>query len=91
MKIGRVTGTVTATVKDTQLVGATLLVCDIIDARGKVIEPACVAADSVGAGVGDTVLIAQGSAARMCARTTGAPVDSTILAVVDELTLTSKK
>ena len=87
MKLARVTGTVTATAKDAQLIGATLLVCDIIDGAGKLLSPAEVAADTVGAGVGDTVLMTTGSAARMAAGTSGAPVNAAIIAVVDQVTL----
>lgn len=87
MKLARVTGTVTATAKDAQLVGLTLLLTDVIDGKGKVIDPACVAADTCGAGVGDMVLIVQGSGARLPAQTTGVPLDATIIAVVDSVTL----
>lgn len=87
MKLARVTGTVTATAKDAQLVGSTLLLCDITDGAGKVTSPAQVATDTVGAGVGDRVLITTGSAARMAAGTAGSPVDATIIAVVDQVTL----
>lgn len=87
MKLARVTGTVTATAKDVQLVGATLLLCDITDGAGKVLSAAEVATDTVGAGVGDTVLITTGSAARMAAGSAGAPVDATIVAVLDTITV----
>lgn len=87
MKLGRVTGTVTATAKDARLTGLKLLVCDIVDGSGKALEPAQVAADTVGAGTGDHVLIATGSAARLPAQTTGAPVDAVIIAVVDRVQL----
>lgn len=87
MLLARVSGTVTATAKDAQLVGATLLVCDITDGAGKASPAAVVAVDTVGAGVGDSVLITTGSAARMAAGSAGAPVDATIIAVVDQVTL----
>lgn len=85
MKLARVTGTVTATAKDARLTGLTLLVCDIVDGTGKVLEPAQVAVDTVGAGTGDQVLIAAGSAARLPVQTTGAPVDAVITAIVDRV------
>ena len=85
MKLGRVTGTVTATAKDARLTGLTLLVCDIVDGKGKVLEPGQVAVDTVGAGSGDQVLIATGSAARLPVQTTGAPVDAVITAIVDRV------
>lgn len=87
MKLACITGTVTATVKDAQMVGATLLVCDITDGAGRVLSSAQVATDTVGAGVGDIVLITTGSAARMAAGSAGSPVDATIIAVVDKITL----
>lgn len=87
MKLARVTGTVTATAKDAALVGGALLLTDVIDGKGKMIEPALVALDTVGAGVGDTVLIVTGSGARMPARAATMPVDAAIVAVIDQVTL----
>ena len=74
----RVTGSVTATVKEAPLVGLKLMRCTP-EGDG----PELVAVDVVGAGQGDTVLIATGSAARIPAKTSGAPVDATIVAIVD--------
>lgn len=87
MKIGRVTGTVTATTKDAQLTGHPLLLTDIVDGAGKVLEPAVVATDTCGAGVGDTVLIVAGSGARLPAGVAGVPVDASIVAIVEHITL----
>ena len=87
MQLGRVTGTVTATAKAEPLTGLKLLVVDLVDGAGKVISPACVAPDTVGAGVGDTVLLTQGSAARMAAGLSSAPVDMAIVAVVDAVSI----
>ena len=87
MKLARVTGTVTATAKDARLGGLVLLLCDLIDGAGAVIEPGCVAVDTAGAGHGDTVLIAYGSAARLPARSSNAPVDAAIVAIVDRVTI----
>ena len=78
MRRARVTGSVTATVKDAALSGLKLLTCEALDGGDEI-----VAADSVGAGVGDTVLIATGSAARMPGATQGAPLDATVVAIVD--------
>lgn len=87
MKLGRITGTVTATSKDAGLVGHKLMLTDLIDGAGKVLEGALVAADTCGAGVGDTVLVSFGTAARLPQSTTGAPVDAAIIAVVDRVTV----
>lgn len=87
MRLGRVTGTVHATVKDAQLTGLTLLLVDVVDGVGKVLDPARVAADTCGAGTGDQVLIVEGSAARLPAPVTGIPVDAAIVAVVDAVSV----
>ena len=43
-----------------------------------------VAIDNVGAGIGETVLVAQGSAARIGCDLENAPVDAAIVGIVDE-------
>ena len=88
MHLGKVAGTVTATAKDAKLVGSKLLVTDLVDGTGKLIDPARVAVDTCGAGVGDTVLVVTGSAARMAAGLSTVPVDLAIVAVVDRVSIT---
>lgn len=87
MRVAQVIGTATATIKDARLIGATLLIVNFVDGKGKVQEAAHVAVDTCGAGVGDTVLIAQGSAARLPAALAGAPVDAAVIAIIDQITL----
>lgn len=85
MQIGMVTGTLTATAKAERLTGLKLLIVDIVDVKGDVLTSSLVAPDTCGAGVGDTVLLTQGSAARMAAGLSSAPVDLTIVAIVDRI------
>ncbi|MCD7755631.1 MAG: hypothetical protein LUJ09_04770 [Firmicutes bacterium] len=74
MKIGIVTGAVWATRKAQCLQGQTFLVVQV-DAQQ------IVAADRVGAGVGDSVLLATGTvASRYCM---DAPVDAAVVAILD--------
>lgn len=74
MKIGVVTGSVWATRKAQCLQGQTFLVVDV-DSQS------VVAADQVGAGVGDRVLLATGTvASRYCM---DAPVDAAVVAILD--------
>ena len=74
MKIGKVVGSVWATRKADCLQGATFLVVD----TGR---EDLVAADRVGAGIGDHVLLATGTvASRYCM---DAPVDAAIVAILD--------
>ena len=89
MKIGRITGTVTATQKDPKLSGAVLLVADIEDADGNIQEEAVIVADTCSAGPGDLVLIVSGSAARLAAKIGGRPVDMAAIAIVDHIDIKS--
>lgn len=85
MRLARVTGTVNATIKSEGLVGRKLLVCDMVDASEAVVMPSVVVVDTCGAGVGDHVIVATGSAARIAADLATAPVDLAIVAVIDTL------
>lgn len=85
MKIVRVTGTVTATVKAQGLAGQKLLIVDVQDAKGKLLQPGIVAVDTVGAGRGDLCLMVEGSAARIPAG--GLPVDTALIAVLDQVSV----
>ena len=87
MQLAKVTGTVTATAKDARLAGHKLLVADLVDGAGKVLMPAQVAVDTVGAGAGDTVIVSSGSAARMAAGLSTLPVDLSIIAIVDRVSI----
>lgn len=87
MKLAVVTGTVTATVKDASLVGGKLLLTNFVDSEDTVIESAVIAFDTVGAGVGDKVMVTQGSAARLASGASALPVDACVIAVVDDVAL----
>lgn len=50
-----------------------------------------VAVDAVGAGVGETVLVTQGSSARQTELTTNKPVDAVIIAIVDDVQVAEKQ
>ncbi len=88
MKLARVTGLVTGTVKTGQLTGCKLLIVDIVDALGKVQEASVIATDTCGAGHGDMVLVATGSAARLPSEMAGTPTDTTIVAIIDDIKTT---
>ena len=88
MTLGKVIGTVWATRKDDQLTGMKLMLVQELDLGGKLKSRFIVAVDSVGAGVGETVLFAQGSSARQTELTKNKPVDAVITAIVDKLDVT---
>jgi microcompartment protein CcmK/EutM len=83
MQLGKVVGTVVASQKEDILEGIRFMVVKHCDFDGNVVGPAVVAADAVGAGVGEIVLYASGSSARLTRRTDNRPVDATIMAIVD--------
>ncbi|MDB4223226.1 EutN/CcmL family microcompartment protein [Granulosicoccus sp.] len=87
MRLATVIGTVTATSKDAQLVGSKLLLTNVVDSNGNVIQPSIVAVDTVGAGVGDHVLLVEGSSARIPASTASMPVDACVIAVIDTVSV----
>lgn len=85
MRIARVVGVTISTIKNEKLTGRKLLVVRETDETGKEIGQPLVAVDVVDAGVGDLVLIAQGSAARQTVQTDRSPVDTVIMAVIDSM------
>jgi microcompartment protein CcmK/EutM len=87
MLLCKVTGTLVATRKEPTLDGLKLLVVQPCDVTGSPTGTALVAADAVGAGLGEVVLIAQGSSARQTVATKDRPVDAVIMAIVDTLAL----
>jgi microcompartment protein CcmK/EutM len=87
MLLGTVIGTVVATKKDQELEGLKLLVVKGADLEGKPNGGVIVAADAVGAGVGELVLYCAGSSARQTQVTKNRPVDHVIMAIVDEVTI----
>jgi microcompartment protein CcmK/EutM len=84
MLLGRVTGTVVATRKEPLAEGWKLLVVRQLDAEDNETGGYVVAADAVGAGVGEVVLYASGSSARNTEVTRDRPCDAVIMAIVDQ-------
>ena len=78
MKIGKVIGSVWATRKANCLTGQTFLMVD----TGK---EDLVAADQVGAGIGDRVLLATGTVASRYGM--DAPIDAAVIAILDDKTM----
>ncbi|MCR4654816.1 MAG: EutN/CcmL family microcompartment protein [Lachnospiraceae bacterium] len=83
MIIGKVVGSVFSTRKSDKLSGNKFMIvepCEGMKNTGGQI----VAIDIIGAGVGEYVLVAQGSAARIGTNKTEAPVDAAIVGIIDE-------
>lgn len=85
MRLAKVIGTTVATAKDRQLTGTSLMLCVACGADGEELagETPYVAVDTVGAGEGEVVLVAMGSAAREAASMASVPTDAAIVGIVD--------
>ena len=82
MIVGKVVGSVVSTRKNENLIGCKFMVIEPLAELG---EPnkKIVAIDNIGAGVGEIVLVAMGSAARIGCDMADAPVDAAIVGIVD--------
>ena len=90
MLIARVVGDVVATMKDDKIVGRKLLIVREVSVENEIVGKPIVAIDTVDAGVGDVVLIAQGSSARQTTLTKETPTDAVIMAIVDSIQVDGK-
>ena len=81
MIIGKVIGSVVSTRKCESLVGNKFMIVEPLDNMSK--KGRIVAVDNVGAGIGEIVLVALGSAARIGCDMETAPVDAAIVGIVD--------
>jgi microcompartment protein CcmK/EutM len=83
MLLGRVAGTLVASRKEPRLSGLKFLVLQQLDVDNTETGGYVVAADAVGAGVGEVVLYATGSSARQTEYTHERPCDAVVMAIVD--------
>lgn len=90
MQLGKIVGTVVSTRKDEKLEGLKFHIVKFINLDGTFTGGLVIAIDSVGAGVGEVVLVAAGSSARQTNVTKDKPVDTVIMAIVDELDVEGK-
>ena len=83
MYLAKVIGTVVSTSKDPRLTGFKLLLTRRLtqDAVEDGLPEVCI--DTVGAGSGETVIVTKGSSTRFAADRPDAPIDSTIVGIVD--------
>ena len=90
MLICRVIGHVWATKKQDALNGQKLMIVkETVTDKNK--GDIFVAADTVGAGVGEDVLVVTGSTARRAAGTESIPVDSSIVGIIDSMEVMKEK
>lgn len=82
MIVGKVVGSVVSTRKNDNLVGSKFMVVEPLAELGNP-NKKIVAVDNVGAGIGELVLVALGSAARIGCNMSEAPVDAAIVGIID--------
>ena len=86
MQVAKVIGQIWATRKEEKLAGLKLLLVKPVDVLDKTADKSpLIAADMIGAGVGETVIIVGGSSARGAAGDNSIPVDATVVGIVDDL------
>ncbi|MCX6554199.1 MAG: EutN/CcmL family microcompartment protein [Candidatus Aminicenantes bacterium] len=91
MQLGKIIGTVVASHKEQKLDGLKFHLVRFLDLEMKPAGGSVVAVDGVGAGVGEVVLVASGSSARLTSSTEGKPVDAVIMAIVDVLEINGQE
>ena len=82
MIIGKVVGSLFSTRKSDKLIGNKFMIVEPAECFEKA-GSRLVAIDIIGAGIGENVLIATGSAARIGCDMKDAPVDAAIVGIVD--------
>jgi len=81
----KVIGTIVATRKEESLVGYKLMLVKRVNANEEIQGGEEVAADYVGAGIGDYVLVGRGSSVRVKDDKKGVPVDLAIIGIIDTI------
>ncbi len=89
MEVGKVIGQLVTTVRDPKLPHCSLLLVELCNTKGPDKDLCQVAADPIGAGNGEWVLLTRGSSARK-GLGQDVPVDLCIVGIVDEITLGQK-
>jgi carbon dioxide concentrating mechanism protein CcmL len=90
MRIAKALGTVVSTVKEPSLGSVKLLFVQYIDEEGNMLPEYEVAADLVGAGIGEWVLISIGGAARKISGYENRSLDAAVVGIIDTVNLGSR-
>ena len=84
MIIGIVLDSIWCTRKEDSLTGVKLMTVKLLDKENQKDSDIIVAADIIGAGIGEKVLVAQGSSARRAASFDQSPIDAVIVGIIDD-------
>lgn len=87
MLIGTIIGNVWATRKNDGLNGCKLMIVAPYEYEGYQKQYPIVAVDTIGGGIGETVLMVSGSSARISVGSGSQPIDHVIVGIVDKVDL----
>ena len=83
MLIAKVTGSIVSTQKEDTLIGKKLMIVQPMNSNGKITNNEEVACDTVGAGVGEYVLLTKGRSASAAFESKANVIDMAIVAIID--------
>ena len=83
MIVGKVVGSVVSTRKSEKLVGSKFMIIEPVSSMSES-KDKIVAVDTIGAGIGEMVLVSLGSAARIGCNMNNSPVDAAIVGIIDD-------
>jgi ethanolamine utilization protein EutN len=87
MLMGRVVGKVWSTRKESRITGLKLLIVQPLDHLQRPNGNIIVAGDQIGAGIGELVVVVQGSSARTAIPEQELPVDAVVIGIIDNIEL----
>ena len=83
MVAGKVVGSIVSTRKNVKLIGNKFMIVELVGSMTGNAKQ-LIAIDNIGAGIGEYVMVAQGSAARVGCDISDAPVDAAIVGIIDD-------
>ena len=83
MLAGKVVGSIVSTRKNDKLIGNKFMIVELVGSMTGNAKQ-LIAIDNIGAGIGEYVMVAQGSAARVGCDIADAPVDAAIVGIIDD-------
>ncbi len=83
MVLGKVIGHIVSTRKNEAIIGSKILEIQVVE-NSRLTDRFMIAIDTVGAGIGEYVLVTMGSSARLALTNPNAPVDATVVGILDD-------
>ena len=91
MLLGKVIGSVWATQKEAGMENLKLMIVQPLDAGDQEVGQPVVAADRIGAGIGEKVIVSRGNPARMLFPQKVVPIDAIIVGIVDSMEIANQE